>query len=388
MIPVTVMVSGVGTVSYKIKGRFKAGLPSRFSEVFRPVIVWNTTYACNLKCIHCYIEAGPSRGDELGYEEAKDLIDQINEVRSPLLILSGGEPLVRRDFKKIVEYASTKDLNLVLSTNGVLIDREAARWLKEKGFRYIGVSIDSPRPDWHDEFRGVEGAFEKTLMGLRYCIEAGLPTGIRFTVTRYNVEDVPDIIKLCIENGISRATFYHLSAAGRALEMGRDWYITPEQYIWFMDTLINASIKYRGILEIETTMAPFDGIYIADKIAKTRAEFKLYMELVEAQGGCGRKIVSIYPDGTVYPCQFVDFMNLGNIKEKKLRDILTPEHPAIQYFTQTEKYLKNGKCSTCPFKHICKGGDRVRAYYLGGSLYASDPLCPLDVEAIYRRWYS
>lgn len=388
MIPVTVMVSGCGTVSYSIKGHFRPGFPSRFSGIFRPVVVWNMTYACNLRCIHCYIEAGAEGADELDYTEAIKLIDQIEEIKAPLLILSGGEPLVRRDFEKIINYASSKHINLVLSTNGTLINRDLAKWLSKMGFKYIGVSIDSPRPNWHDEFRGVSGAFEKTMEGIRNCISAGLPTGIRFTVTRYNVEDAPEIINLSLKNGIKRITFYHLSAAGRAHKISRDWYITPEQYQWFMDILIDASMRFRGLIEIETTLAPFDGIYIADKIARSRSEFKMMMELVRAQGGCGRKIISIYPDGTVYPCQFVDFMVLGNVGNTSLKEILKPDHPALEYFHNTEKYLRIGKCSVCPFKTVCKGGDRIRAYYLGGSIYASDPQCHIDVDSIYRRWLS
>ena len=386
MIPVTVMVTEIGTVSYKLKGKYGPGKPSQFSQVFRPVIVWNMTFSCNLRCIHCYIKAGVSHENELSFQEAKNLIDQINEIKAPLLILSGGEPIVRKDFVEIATYASSKNINLVLSTNGVLIDKDMAKLLHETKFRYIGISIDSANPTWHDEFRGIKGAFDKTLQAIKYCTTLGLPVGLRFTVTRYNVKDVPKIITLALKNGVKRITFYHLSAAGRARDMGRDWYITPEQYEYFINTLIDSSIKYRGLIEIETTLAPFDGIYIADKLAKTQREFIKYLKLVEAQGGCGRKIVSIYPDGTVYPCQFVDFMILGNIREKRLKEILTPKHPALQYFINTDKYLKYGKCKECPFKSICKGGDRIRAYYLNGSLYASDPQCHLDVHRIYNKW--
>jgi len=388
MIPVTVMVSRSGTVSYKIKGKFGPGRPSRFSDVFRPVIVWNMTYSCNLRCIHCYIKAGKKGNTELSHNEALRLIDQIEEVKSPLLILSGGEPIVRNDFKELSEYASIKNINLVLSTNGVLINKDIARWLSYLKFRYIGISIDSSRPEWHDEFRGYKGAFKKTMQGIKYCVDVGLPVGLRFTVTRYNVDDVPKIIELAVKNKINRITFYHLSAAGRARDMGKDWYMTPEQYEQFINILIEASLKYKGLIEIETTLAPFDGLYIADKIANNKAEFKMLLELVKAQGGCGRKIVSIYPDGTVYPCQFVDFMTLGNIKNRRLSEILTPKHPALEYFSNTEKYLKYGKCSECPFKSICKGGDRIRAYYLNGSIYASDPQCYIDVNKIYRRWFA
>lgn len=388
MIPVTVMVTRRGTVSYKIKGRFGPGSPSRFSHIFRPVIVWNMTYACNLRCIHCYIRAGMTNHNELKYSEALGLIDQISEVGSPLLILSGGEPLVRRDFMDIVKYASQQDINLVLSTNGTLISNRVASVLAETGFRYIGISIDSPHPEWHNRFRGVEGAFEKTVQGIKNCIGYGLPTGIRFTVTRYNVDEVPGIIDLAIKYGIMRITFYHLSAAGRALDMGRDWYMTEEQYRWFLNTLIDSAERLMDALEIETTLAPFDGIYIADKISRNKDEFLDMIELVRAQGGCGRKIVSIYPDGTVYPCQFVDFMRLGNIRETRLKDILSPHQKALEYFFNTEKYVREGKCRDCPFLNVCKGGDRIRAYYLGGSLYASDPQCHLNISQIYKKWYS
>jgi len=222
--------------------------------------------------------------------------------------------------------------------------------------------------------------------GIQNSIEAGLPTGIRYTVTRYNVAEVPMIIDLAVENNIMRVTFYHLTAAGRAQEMDRDWYLTEEQYMWFMDFLIESAEKYSDLLEIETTLSPFDGIYIADKIASDNEEFWRLMEVVKAQGGCGRKIVSIYPDGTVYPCQFVDFFVLGNVKDKRLKDILIPSHPALEYFSNTESYLQEGKCLGCQFNNICKGGDRIRAYYLGGSLYSGDPQCHIDIEKIYRRW--
>lgn len=386
MIPVTVLVTGRGTVSHSIKGRFGPGRPSRFSSIFRPVIVWNTTYRCNLRCIHCYIKAGEMDRSELEYSEAMRLIDEVSRINAPLLILSGGEPLLRRDLMRLARYAADRGIRLVLSSNGTLISRDVARELRDIGFMYVGISLDSPIPSWHDSFRGVRGAYDATLRGIMNCIEEDIPTGIRYTVTRYNIRDVPRIIDLAIDIGLRRVTFYHLSASGRARGMGRDWYLTVEQYTWFMDYLIRVSREYAGEIEIETTMAPFDGIYIADRIARSRSEFWRLMEVVEAQGGCGRKIISIYPDGEVYPCQFVDFMRLGNIRDNGLGSILDPKHPALMYFSETERYLRDGKCGGCPFKKVCKGGDRVRAYYLGGSIYSSDPICHLDIDEIYSRW--
>ena len=388
MIPVTVLVSGVGTVSHKIKGKFGVGNPSRFSSEFRPVIVWNMTYKCNLKCAHCYINAGNISTDELTTEEALDLIDQIAEVSSPLLILSGGEPLVRRDFMEIVEYATSKKLKVALSTNGTLITEHVARKLSDLGIVYVGISIDSPDPQWHDMFRGVNGAFQAAIAGLKNAAKAGLSTGLRYTITRYNVGDAPSIIDLTLKLKVPRVTFYHLSAAGRAKSIGKDWYVTPSQYFNFIDYLIQVSKKYVGALEIETTMAPFDGICIADKIAKSSEEFWKCLEVVKAQGGCGRKIISIYPNGNVYPCQFVDFMFVGNVRQQRLKELLDINNPSLRYFIETEKFLKGPKCSTCPFKSICKGGDRIRAYYLNGGLHEDDPQCFLDVRKIYERWSS
>ena len=386
MIPVSVMVTGRGTVSHRIKGNFGRGRPSTFSGVTRPVVVWNVTRACNLKCIHCYIRAGPAERMELSREEAMRLVAQMADIGVPLLIFSGGEPLLRKDIFDIAIEAGERGMKLALSSNGTLITRDVAREIERAGFLYVGISIDSPRPEWHDRFRGVRGAFGAALNGLMNTVRVGVPAGIRFTVTRYNVDDAPRIVELADDVGASRVTFYHLSAAGRATELGEEWYVTPGQYWRFIDYLIDVSRRYEGKIEVETTMAPFDGIAIADRVAGSREEFWDLMDLVRAQGGCGRKIVSIYPDGTVYPCQFVDFMNLGNVRRGPLREILEPDRPELDYFIETHKYLKGIKCSNCPFKEICNGGDRIRAYYLGGGLEADDPQCPLDTREIYLRW--
>ncbi|HID09552.1 TPA: radical SAM protein, partial [Candidatus Micrarchaeota archaeon] len=189
------MVTGRGTVSHSIKGGFGPRRPSRFSSEFRPVIDWNVTRRCNLRCAHCYLDAGAGHGGELGTEEALDVVDQISEVGSPLLIVSGGEPFVRSDIMEILEYACSKGLRVAISTNGTLISRGVARRLAELGVVYVGVSLDSPRPDWHDSFRGVEGSFRAALEGIKNCQEAGLHTGIRYTVTRYNVDETPLILE-------------------------------------------------------------------------------------------------------------------------------------------------------------------------------------------------
>ncbi|BFH73146.1 radical SAM protein [Sulfurisphaera javensis] len=372
MIPISVMVTNSGTVSFQIKGEYNPKNPSRFSQVFRPVITWNLTYKCNLRCLHCYINASPNGEEGLSTEEALKLVDQMTEIKIPLLIMSGGEPLMRKDFFEIAEYASKKGIKLALSTNGTLISEKVAEKLKEIGFMYIGISLDSPYPEFHDKFRGVKGAFEMAIKGIRNAINAGLNVGLRFTITSKNIDYVDDYMKLALELGVKRITFYHISASGRGKDL-KDWMYTPQQYENFMNKLIEYAKQLKGKLEIETTLAPFDGIYIAKKLAKDEKELADYLHFVKNSGGCGRKMISIYPNGDVYPCQFIDFYKLGNVREKPLKEIIT-NIPDL--FVNTEKYLQ-GECKSCIYNEYCKGGDRARAYYWNENIYGDDPLCPL-----------
>lgn len=373
MIPVSVMVTNNGTVSFQIKGEYTHKNPSKFSNVFRPVITWNITSKCNLKCLHCYINASSNGEEGLSLEESLNLVDQMSELKIPLLIMSGGEPLMRRDFFEIAEYASKKGLKLALSTNGTLITEKIAQKLKEIGFMYIGISLDSPYPEFHDKFRGVHGAFEMTIKGIQNAIKSGLNVGLRFTITSKNIDEIDEYIKLALQLGVKRITFYHISASGRGKEL-REWMYTPEQYEKFMNKLIEYAKQLKRKVEIETTLAPFDGIYISKKLAKDELDLKDYLTFVENSGGCGRKMISIYPNGDVFPCQFIDFYKLGNVRKKPLKEIIS-DIPDL--FINTDKYLQ-GKCANCPYKFYCKGGDRARAYYWNNSIYGDDPLCPLN----------
>jgi radical SAM protein with 4Fe4S-binding SPASM domain len=366
------MVADSGTTSFKIKGRYGVGRPSGFAAPLRPAVTWNITRRCNLKCLHCYINAGEPDAYELTTEEARDVVDQMAEVGVPMVIFSGGEPLLRRDFFDLAAYAGGKGIKLVLSSNGTLITKDVAKRLRDLGFYYVGISLDSIEPGFHDEFRGVRGAFAATVAGIRNAVDAGLDVGLRFTVTAKNIEEIPQYVDFAVSLGVRRITFYHLSAAGRAQRLDKSWYYTPAQYKAFISALIEYAKKYAGKIEIETTLAPFDGIYIALTLGKGSEE---YLKFVESAGGCGRKMISIYPNGDVYPCQFIDFYKLGNVRRQRLRDVLRPE--AVAPFVETEKYLRGPKCSACPYKQYCKGGDRARAYYLTGDMFGDDPLCPI-----------
>lgn len=378
MIPVSVLVAGVGTTSFKLKGRFGVNSPPSFGDILRPVIAWNITRACNLRCIHCYIDAGPHSEGELDTDEALEVVRQVRDIGSPMIIFTGGEPLLRKDLFRIASKALEYGIKIVLSTNGTLIDRETARKIADVGFQYVGISIDSLNPAWHDRFRGVRGSFKRALEGLEILAGLGVHTGIRYTITRYNIEDAHRLVELALLVGARRVTYYHLSYVGRALSLSRDWIPEPSQYMVFMDRIIELAERHSGAIEIETTMGPFDGIYIAIKRSRDRAEMERILSFTRASGGCGRKIISIFPDGSIHPCQFVDFITIGSIRKEPLEKIIPrlKEHP-YSVFIEPWKHIREGKCAKCPFLQYCGGGDRVRAYYLEGGLDKSDPYCPI-----------
>ncbi|AAK42035.1 radical SAM protein [Saccharolobus solfataricus] len=373
MIPISVLVTNAGTVSFHIKGEYNRDRPSKFSDVFRPVVTWNLTRKCNLKCLHCYINASPEGEDGLTTEEALGLIDEMAEMKIPLIIMSGGEPLMRRDFFELASYARSKGIKLALSTNGTLISESVAKRLKELDFSYVGISLDSYDPEFHDKFRGLNGAFNMTVKGIGNAINVGLNVGLRFTITAKNIHQVDEYMKLALKLGVKRITFYHLSASGRGREL-REWMYTLEEYVSFINKMIDYAIKLSGKIEIETTLGQFDGVYIAKKLARNEEELEKYLKFVENSGGCGRKMISIYPNGDVYPCQFIDFYKLGNVREKPLKEIIK-NIPDL--FINTDKYLKGRYCDKCEYKSACKGGDRARAYYWNEDIYGDDPLCPL-----------
>jgi radical SAM protein with 4Fe4S-binding SPASM domain len=387
MIPVTVMVTGKGTVSKRIKGEYGKDLPSRFSDYFRPVIFWNITYNCNLRCKHCYINASPDLTRfEIDTETALRIADEIADMGIPLVIFTGGEPLLRKDFWTIAERLSRRERpKLSLSTNGTLITREVARRLKDLGFSYVGISIDSVKPEVHDSFRGVKGAFERAVKGLENVVSEGIPAGIRTTVTRQNINEVEEVLEFAKEAGASRVAFYVLDTIGRAIDLINQL-PTLEQLKRFADSLIDLAKRYERYLEILVVRANFIGIYIADRISRSREDFLKYLRMLGSQGDCGRKTASIYPDGTVRPCQFVDEVIIGDLRKQSLKEILNPKNEKLRPFLEIHNMLRGERCGRCPFRRICGGGSRSRALVLRKDFWGDDPLCIIDVDKLAERW--
>jgi len=242
-------------------------LPShllQFSADKRPVVVWNMTRRCNLKCIHCYSSSRniPYR-DEMTTEEGKALIADLAAFGSPVILFSGGEPLIRRDLPELAQYAVDRGMRAVISTNGTLLTRERIRVFREIGLSYIGVSLDGLE-ETHDFFRGVPGTFVRTMRGIRAARDAGIKVGVRFTVNRHNVKDIPAIFDLLDAEDIPRCCFYHLVYSGRGTALVKED-LSHEETRRLLDLIMDRTrdLFDRGLpKEILTVDNHADGPYV------------------------------------------------------------------------------------------------------------------------------
>jgi len=385
MIALTKMLTGKATVSKQLTYKGD-GITEEFKKISQmpiPVVVWNSTLKCNLKCIHCYANAG-RKVNELSTEEAKEMIDDLSSMKIPVLLFSGGEPLLREDIFELAEYAVKKGVPCSLSTNGTLITEEVAEKLKDAGFSYVGVSIDGME-DVNDRFRGVKGAFKKAFEGLLNAKEAGIMTGIRFTVTRYNLRDVPEVVNLLAENDIPRFCLYHLVPSGRA-DFEQD--ITNEERRKLIEWLINRAIELHEsgyVTEILTVDNPADGVYLhlwlKERGEEEKAKSALEFLRMRGSDNSGKRIACIDAEGFVHPNQFWWDYSCGNVREKPLSEIwLNPKDELLLKLREKTKYLR-GRCGKCRFKEWC-GGFRLRALR-AGDLWGDDPSCYLRDDEIF-----
>ncbi len=249
----------------------------------------------------------------------------------------------------------------------------------------MGVSLDSLDPEVHDRFRGARGAWKAAVRGMKNTVKAGIPTGLRVTVTKWNTGEVPEMIDFAADLGLERVSIYLLDTVGRGKTLLRDL-PSHDQLRFLIDELVEKARQYDGILEILLVRMNFAGVYLADKLSKTPREFAENLELIGSQGDCGRKTASIYPDGTVRPCQFIDYIVIGDLRRQRLSEILTPSNPRLRPFLEVHERLRGPKCGRCPFKRVCGGGSRNRALAATGDFWGDDPACFLDPERIAEKW--
>lgn len=374
-------------------GRMSSKLPShllQFSEDKKPVIVWNMIRTCNLNCIHCYSQSKNIQYDnELTLEEGKAFIDDISAFGSPVMLFSGGEPLMHPDFLDLCFYAKSKGMRAVISTNGTLITRELARELKKVGLSYVGISLDGLE-GVHDKFRGKKGAFREALEGINYAKEAGIKVGLRFTINKRNAQEIPGIFKLLEEENIPRVCFYHLVYAGRGTKLIEEDLSLEEtrQTVDMILELTKEIYSRDNAKEVLTVDNHADGPYIYLKLLKEgkKEEAENVMSLLKMNGGnsSGVGIGCVSWDGEVYADQFWRHYSFGNVKERKFSEIWTDvSDPLMKQLKNKKAYVK-GRCENCKWLNICNGNFRVRSEAKEGDLWAPDPACYLTDEEIYN----
>ncbi|WP_066635960.1 putative heme d1 biosynthesis radical SAM protein NirJ1 [Desulfolucanica intricata] len=352
-----------------------------------PVVVWNTTRTCNLKCIHCYSNSDHKKYEgELNTVEAKQFIEDLADFKVPVILFSGGEPLIRPDFFELVTYAKKFGIRSTVSTNGTLITGEVAQKLKAAGVGYVGISLDGIGEN-NDRFRGHQGAFEAALRGIRNCIAVGQRVGLRFTINRHNYQELNDIFDLVEKENIPRVCFYHLVYSGRGEEM-IDQDISHAETRAALDLIIERTLDFhkRGLQkEILTVDNHADAVYLYLKLLKSDpARAEKVMELLQHNGGnrTGIAIGEVDWYGNVHPDQFTQNHTFGNVRERKFGEIWTDmTHPILAGLKDRKPLLK-GRCASCRWLSICNGNFRARAEAVSGDFWESDPACYLTDEEI------
>ena len=349
-----------------------------------PVVVWNWTRSCNLRCAHCYASAVQGRvPGELDTRAALALIDEFAEMRVPALILSGGEPLMRRDAMELLNAARGRGLRCTLSSNGTLITRARARQIAEAGVVYVGMSIDGPR-EMHDRWRGQAGAYDRTLAAVGHLREEGVRVGLRFTLHAGNVDHVPEVLDLVEAHGIQRICFYHLVPSGRG--SGLDpLHLDRTRTRATLDLLLERARRWLDEgrdAELLTVDNHSDGPYAllwAEQFLPERAPG--VRRLLGRNGGnrSGRALIAIDNLGRVHPDQFSPGVVLGDVREGGLRALWEEGSAALEAYRAQAAHL-HGRCAACAWRQVCNGNLRARAAAAGDPLGA-DPDCVLtDAE--------
>lgn len=337
----------------------RVGTAQPDAECVPYVISWNLTQRCNLRCRHCYIDASTAMPDELSTEEALRVLDEIGEVcRETILILSGGEPLLRSDLDPLVEQASRLGMLVVLGTNGMMLTPARAHELAKRGLSGVGISMDSLLASRHDAFRGVAGAWRRTIQGIHCARRAGLEVQIQMTLTPHNFTELPQILRFARSVGVRVLTVFFLVCTGRGQALVN---LTPEEQERALEWLV--SVQQEGVM-IRPRCAPT----FRRLLAQRRPDSLL---LKSDAGRCmaGKNYCRITPNGMVTPCPYLPLV-AGSLREQSFETIWR----SAPLFEVLRKPPLRGRCGACEYRELC-GGCRARAFALNGDLLAEDPWC-------------
>lgn len=376
---------------YGISGAPGASCVPASSRQRKPIVVWNITRTCNLRCVHCYADSHAEiYPGELTKEQCYAVIDDLAEYGANALLLSGGEPLLHPHLSDLLQRATARGLKVTLSTNGTQITPEWARRFKDFGVAYVGISLDGIG-EVHDRFRGVKGAFDAAIRGFRLCEEVGQKTGLRLTLTRNNVQGMPQILDFIERENIPRVCFYHLVPMGRGVDVAA---LRAEESRAALDMLLERAAAWHAAgstRELLTVTQPADGVYILLRQIRegTPLAQQTYSLLSWNGGGAnssGRGIANIDTQGRIHPDQFWQQLTLGNVKDEPFSRVweatLSPSAETLRELRGSEdpverQKLLSGPCATCRHFALCGGGYRTRAAIANGHWRGSDPACYL-----------
>ena len=337
-------------------------------------VSWNITRLCNLKCQHCYLPAGfvdtnefPDgyyRDAELSQSQCFRVIDEIAEINpNILLILTGGEPLLRPDILEISDYAARTGFLVVMGTNGIMLNEQTVQKMQEHGISGAGISLDSVNPVNHDKFRGLEGAWEGLMRGIENLKRANLDFLVQTSVMRWNYDEIPQIVELASQLGAKVLNLYFLVKTGRGKTVMD---ITPAQYEKMLSTLFELQAKYANKMLISAKCAP----HYKRVIYEQKSDSPFLQTYPSGTCPCGIYYCRITPEGDLTPCPYMP-VSVGSLKEESFVKLWN-RSKVFQELRNRE--LLEGKCGACEFRDVC-GGCRARAYAENGNYLAEDPSC-------------
>ena len=338
------------------------------------LVFWELTARCNLKCIHCRAEAQTERQeDELSTEKCFAVIDELCGFSSPILILTGGEPLYRDDIFDIARYAAGKGLRVALATNGTLVNEKVAEQIKESGIKRVSISLDGANPQTHDTFRMIQGSFESAFNGIKNLQKEGIEVQINTTIARHNEDEVKDILDLALNNDIKALHIFMLVPVGCGIQIADSQMLDKQKYEDILSWFYDKTMELRGRIELKATCAPHffrimhkrakdEGITISPQTHGMAAVTK----------GClaGSGVMFISRKGVVQPCGYLP-VQAGNITKESVSEIWNGSEV---FLNLRDTGLLKGKCGICEYKKVCEGC-RARAYYEKGDYMEEEPYC-------------
>lgn len=383
------LVTAEQTGMYPTPMMLRADLMTATTTPSGPVVIWNLIRRCNLTCKHCYaLSADHDYPHELTTEQVFAVMDDLRQFRVPVLILSGGEPLMRKDIFEISGRAKAMGFYVGLSTNGTLIDAAMADRITMAGFNYVGISLDGLR-ETHDKFRRLEGAFDKSLTAVRLLEARGVKVGLRFTMTALNAHDFPALLDLMRTEKVQKFYFSHLNYAGRGnIHREKDAQVTATKTAMTLifDRAWEAALNERDE-EYVTGNNDADAVWLLHWVSEKMPRWLDALEARLVQWGgnsSGVNIANIDNLGHVHPDTMWWHYDLGSVKERPFSEIWQDKRDPVMAGLKASPRPVKGRCGQCDYRHVCGGNTRVRAQQLTGDVWAEDPGCYLTDKETRR----